>query len=448
MPSTLFLHGDRPASSRASRRRWRRRRRRCSSRAPLTRQLGTQTFVQRDCCRGLIPAALLEVYAFWQDENDSLAAYPHAAAPSAAKRTRLTLQLSKFGEEDSAGSGAAQASVVLRREPINLDDDDAATADDGADSSRSECAEQQGGRGAGGGGRAARQRHERPKPMASTAQERHHWRSALAEVDTSRETLTLLNLLHAPPGSALRQLATLLRLEYLSHILVWTRKSDATLADSCDIDLVELPRLRLSFTAESSAPACACCVEHAGPRVSGRDRMDARTRELLKCLRHSLLLENEVGELSVLVSATTLPSCPTLKAAVFSTEVVLDRSNKEWISTVGNAPAYLYSVHVGKLSASARPRSPRASTWCCSASSTASTRPSSARRRCASPTCRCRPRRTPDPRAAGHALARRPPRRPRVPPQDPRLVTRGTAARRPLRHQAVVAPRRVRVLRR
>ena len=187
--------------------------------------------------------------------------------------------------------------------------------------------------------------------MASTAQERHHWRSALAEVDTSRETLTLLNLLHAPPGSALRQLATLLsRLEYLSHILVWTRKSDATLADSCDIDLVELPRLRLSFTAESSAAGLRLhCVEHAGLSVSGRDRMDARTRELLKGLPHSLLLENEVGELSVLVSATTLPSRPALAAAVFSTEVVLDRSNKAWLKSVGNAPAYLYSVHVGRL---------------------------------------------------------------------------------------------------
>ena len=72
--------------------------------------------------------------------------------------------------------------------------------------------------------------------------------------------------------------------------------------------------------------------------------MDARTSELLKGLPHSLLLENEVGELSVLVSATTLPSRPALAAAVFSTEVVLDRSNKAWLKSVGNAPAYLYSV--------------------------------------------------------------------------------------------------------
>ena len=30
-------------------------------------------------------------------------------------------------------------------------------------------------------------------------------------------------------------------------------------------------------------------------------------------------------------------------------QVVLDRSNKKWLSNVGNAPAYVYAVHVGKL---------------------------------------------------------------------------------------------------
>ena len=64
----------------------------------------------------------------------------------------------------------------------------------------------------------------------------------------------------------------------------------------------------------------------------------------------SLLLENAQGEHCVLVSATTLPYRPALKAALFSTEVVIDRSNRKWIANCGNAPAYLYPVHVGKLS--------------------------------------------------------------------------------------------------
>ena len=47
-----------------------------------------------------------------------------------------------------------------------------------------------------------------------------------------------------------------------------------------------------------------------------------------------------------------LSAGPALKAATFSTEVVLDRSNSEWLSNVGNAPAYIYPVHVGRLSLS------------------------------------------------------------------------------------------------
>ena len=93
------------------------------------------------------------------------------------------------------------------------------------------------------------------------------------------------------------------------------------------------------------------CVEHAGLRVSSR--ADERLRALLRGVPHYLLLENAQGELFALVSATTLPTRPALHAAVFSTEVVLDRSNPSWLRNVGNAPAYIYPVHVGRLTLTA-----------------------------------------------------------------------------------------------
>ena len=33
--------------------------------------------------------------------------------------------------------------------------------------------------------------------------------------------------------------------------------------------------------------------------------------------------------------------------------MLLDRSNRDWLRNVGNAPAYLYAVHVGLLTLSA-----------------------------------------------------------------------------------------------
>ena len=170
---------------------------------------------------------------------------------------------------------------------------------------------------------------------------------------------------------------------------MWSETDGVGPADQCTVSLVELPRLRLSFRAVQESDACLRldCVEHAGLRITTRS--DERTRGLLRGLQHSLLLENGQGELFVLVSATTLPTrarrrapnphaatrgppaatgrcepccrltrgtlCltgPALNAAIFSTEVVLDRANSEWLSNVGNAPAYIYPVHVGRLSLS------------------------------------------------------------------------------------------------
>ena len=144
--------------------------------------------------------------------------------------------------------------------------------------------------------------------------EEHTWLVALAEVDGNKRRHTLLNPLHAPPDSPLRELADVfIRLEYLSHVLVWSETPLASPEDICSIDLVELPRLKLSFRVEAH-PFKLCCVEHAGQTVAPPPD-DPRTKSLLACMPSSLLLENAQGEHCVLVSATTLPYRPALKAA-------------------------------------------------------------------------------------------------------------------------------------
>ena len=125
-------------------------------------------------------------------------------------------------------------------------------------------------------------------------------------------------------------------------------------ARRCSIDLVELPRLRLSFRVEAH-PFRLCCVEHAG-LVIAPSPSDKRTLALLKPMPSPLLLESSQGEQYVLLSATTLPTRPALKAALFSTTLVLDRSDHKWIAACGNAPVYLYpvSAHVATSSPAAR----------------------------------------------------------------------------------------------
>ena len=392
MPSTLFLHGDRPRLVAGEPKA-------VAKAAPsllitrsLTRQLGTQTFVPTRLLRGLIPAALLEVYAFWQDENDSLAAYPHAAAPSAAKRTRLTLQLSKFGEEDSAGSGAAQASVVLRREPINLDDDDAATADDGADSSRSSARSSKvdGVLAAAGGRRGSGT--SAPKPMASTAQERHHCaprsrrstraarRSHCSTCSTHRRGRHSGSSPRCSPASSTSHTFSL-DAEVRRHARRLVRHRSRRVAAAPP----------LVHRRSSAAGLRLHCVEHAGLSVSGRDR---RTLGRASCSRASLThCSSRMRWASSACSSLRrrcrrAPRSPPPSSRPKSSSTARTRRGSSRSAT--RPPTCTRCT--SDASASPRRRSPPASTSSSSASSTASTRPSSAQRRVASPICHCRRR--------------------------------------------------------
>jgi hypothetical protein len=61
-----------------------------------------------------------------------------------------------------------------------------------------------------------------------------------------QEELVLLDLLHAPEGTKLHSIGTVLaRIERLSYVLAWTRQADAN--KPFNVDLVELPRLKMSF---------------------------------------------------------------------------------------------------------------------------------------------------------------------------------------------------------
>lgn len=64
-----------------------------------------------------------------------------------------------------------------------------------------------------------------------------------------QEELVLVDLLHAPENSKLHSVAGVIaRIERLSYVLAWTRQSDPN--KPFNLDLVELPRLKMSFHAK------------------------------------------------------------------------------------------------------------------------------------------------------------------------------------------------------
>ena len=172
--------------------------------------------------------------------------------------------------------------------------------------------------------------------------------ASASEVD-ARE-LVLLDLLHAPEGSYLASLATLIaRIENLSHVLAWARfddKADLRVPSSVsheDLYVVALPRLKLTFQARHVGDAVRLfSVDHADLFVTN-DR-SSETTELLAGIPHALLLSNSNGEISVLVPSVP-PVRPRISSVPFSTELVLDRLDAKWYHALEN-PYYVYPVHV------------------------------------------------------------------------------------------------------
>jgi hypothetical protein len=139
----------------------------------------------------------------------------------------------------------------------------------------------------------------------------------------SPDDLVLLNLMYAPDGSTLSAISELLmRLENLSHILVWTATKVQKSKDECQIDLIELPRLRLSFYSQTdyldgdaSKPITRLySTEHAGLFISTFNA-DPQLTRLMEGIPHALLLENNLQEFFVLVPSGSMPSRPKLKVS-------------------------------------------------------------------------------------------------------------------------------------
>ena len=162
---------------------------------------------------------------------------------------------------------------------------------------------------------------------------------------TSENRMLLLDLMYSSRRSRLFSLAkTLSRIENLSHILVWTRDISPEPGSVCSIDLVDLPRLKLSFATKGDHDGVLrlFSLDHADLFVS--TQYDPFSSKLMCSIPFSLLMSNLRGENQLLIPV--LPPCrPRILTEPFSTEIVLDRANRKWNQSLSQH-FYLYPVHV------------------------------------------------------------------------------------------------------
>ena len=144
----------------------------------------------------------------------------------------------------------------------------------------------------------------------------------------------LINLAHGDQQLAsLRQFCC--RIDNLSHVLAWSQSSQAN-----SVDLVEFPRLRLSFRV--GADGRLFSVDQSGFFVSNH-RTPALV-ELLTGLPNALLLEHANSQaFMVLAPATAKPQ--RFGDVTWSGTVLLQRNDLQWIENLPSVRHYLYDIH-------------------------------------------------------------------------------------------------------
>ena len=282
----------------------------------LTASLGQQQLIPGRLMRGLLPSALLDRYMFWQHQDAThqgclVTGYPRVDfnarveddpsegdnTTSAAERSSLLrLRIYPEGDADTHGYGTAKAQALVQRHWLTP-------------------------------GHTA-------KPSTSDGE----------APQTEGKPMTLLNLLNGQKATTLYRLGVLLSgLENLSHCLAWTTEEVHGLDTAVSVSLVELPRLRLTFTLQNHVLVCRqlhnlrIMEEEPSPSLG----------KLLRGIPNRMLLQNASGNVFVLVSAVTKPELIARRAIPGSLGpgVILNRSDDSWAAQLQKAPYYLYTAH-------------------------------------------------------------------------------------------------------
>ena len=127
-----------------------------------------------------------------------------------------------------------------------------------------------------------------------------------------------------------------------------SRRPSVAIAPALAVGLVELPRLRLSFTAAhgSDGQMVLRSVEHPGLTLGwvACERLGA----LLRGLPHALLLLSASGDVSVLLSSLCKPCRLVHEANPLHTQLMLLRHAPGWNRKLSTSRHYLYEVHRSK----------------------------------------------------------------------------------------------------
>ena len=315
-----------------------------------------QVYVPSRFLKGLLPDGLLDEYMFWQETDDSLTGYMRKEILE--KRSTAHVLRIELLRDEKDGATARIVRIPKKKYDTMVDAEvrslEIAAAHARGETLRDVEAElQEKEREA-----LARLNEEKTKESIDAESRRADLAEKNRKMNAASEVLfqlqeeteedgeyTLLPHLYAEEGTTLACVADFfVRMEDLSYVLVWTKGRVSNVRDVCGVDLIELPRLQMSFYSKRDLDGKVRMYskDHFGYFISANK--DAMILKILEGLPHSLVLENLDGDVAVLVPAT-LPRRLKHTAESFSTEIMLVRRNKVWLKNM-KVRQYLYPVHL------------------------------------------------------------------------------------------------------
>ena len=150
-------------------------------------------------------------------------------------------------------------------------------------------------------------------------------------------------------GSIMKMLS---RIENASYILCWTRAENVDKAEGATdyaVDLVECPRLKVSFEEklDNHGVPRLYSMDHVNLFIANnnRDSSELISNKLLVGMPHGLLMSTNNNENQILVPVIDVVR-PIIGSNPFTTELVMNRNESpEWYAALDTC-YYLYSVHV------------------------------------------------------------------------------------------------------
>jgi hypothetical protein len=282
-----------------------------------------QTYIPHRMMNGILPAVLLENYNLWQNADDSITGYMPSNNNTHQSRSIVNIRLRKDAGSDMTGFGFSHATATVCRiytlEDASIRDFSFYTVPD----------------------------PEKPPmfmvDLMAVLTSYHAQYGTLSRpygapnvakefLQFDNEVRTLHALIHL-----------LLRLEPLSHMIAWSKTDPGTNA-STGVDLIELPRLRLSF---EKVVAPDGSVKFTCPEISGHHvaacTPDLKFRSLLDGLPNAVLLANQDNEYSVLIPATVRPGLASNAKQSF--KLTCSMMDQNWVENTGDSTYFIYPVH-------------------------------------------------------------------------------------------------------